>query len=86
MDDIDQLSTAAGQENVHGALYPPYNNKAMRDANHMTVNNAGGWSVNNNMNQVQSCSSLTPWCPAALRACVPCAWYAGVLHLARQCI
>lgn len=51
MDDIDQLSTAAGQENVHGALYPPYNNKAMRDANHMTVNNAGGWSVNNNMNQ-----------------------------------
>jgi len=52
MEKIDQLSTAAGQENVHGAMYPPLDNKAVRDANHMTVNNAGGWSINNNMNQV----------------------------------
>jgi len=52
MGDIDALSTAAGSQFLHGALEPPINGKALRDANHMTVNNAGGWSINNNMNQV----------------------------------
>ena len=54
MDDVDELSTAVGDTYLHANLYPPLNDKATRDLNHMTVNNAGGWSINNNMNQVSA--------------------------------
>lgn len=52
MNDIDDLSSAAGAQYLHGGMEAPVNGRALRDANHMTVNNAGGWSINNNMNQV----------------------------------
>ena len=60
MDDIDALSSTVGAQYLHGGLEQPLNGKALRDANHMTVNNAGGWSINNNMNQVTASSSLPP--------------------------
>ena len=50
---VDAYAAKSGNVNVHNAMLPPYNSKDWRDQNHMVVTNAGGWSVNNNMNQGQ---------------------------------
>lgn len=64
IDEVDKYSSTPGAVDLHGARYPPYNTKSWRDANHMTVTNAGGWSVNNNMNQVRVWRACCACCQA----------------------